>query len=141
MSKNNKIKAYFLRVDEHTGKIYRGYFGEIENTLEAKQAYVNYNHPHGLIQVVTLGEIDVICEDEGKLKLFPTNRAIVSDDGKVYDYFAGNVLCVRHNAEGEFTDILESDKEYIEEHLPPIILLGEFMLKVPDDELSEYKEG
>lgn len=63
---HNKIKAYFLRVDEDLRLPYQGYLGEIENTLSAKQKYVNFGKANGSIQVVSLtDEIDIICHDEG----------------------------------------------------------------------------
>lgn len=64
-----KIKAYIIRVDEE-GRQYKGYFTEIDNTLEAKQEIVG-----GLIQVVRLTpDIDIIINDEGKLRSMPLNR-------------------------------------------------------------------
>lgn len=66
---SSKIKAYFMRVGKETGQIYRGYFGELENTLRAKQDYVGYDEPGNLIQVIRLTrDIDVVMNDEGKLK-------------------------------------------------------------------------
>ena len=139
---SNKIVAYMMRVDEESGQIYQGYFGEIDNTLKAKQDYVGYNQPHSLIQVIGLTDsIDVIMNDEGKLKGYPVNRAILDEDGQVLDFIVGNCLCVRHNDEGEFISIKESDKELIEKHLIPILLVTEKgILTVPADTLPEYKE-
>ena len=78
----NNIKAYFMR----TG--YQGYFGEIQNTLETKQAYVG-----GLIQVVSInGVADLICNEEGKLLHLPVNRAFVDDNGEVLDVIVGDIL-------------------------------------------------
>lgn len=137
-----KILAYMMRVDAESGQVYQGYFGEIDNTLKAKQDYVGYNQPHSLIQVIGLTDsIDVIMNDEGKLKGYPINRAILDGDGQVLDFIVGNCLCVRHNDEGEFTSIKESDKELIEKHLIPILLVTEKgVLSVPADTLPEYKE-
>ena len=56
-----KINAYMLRLND-AGMPCKGYIGEIENSLEAKQKYVK-----GLIQVVSLNsQIDIICNDEPK---------------------------------------------------------------------------
>lgn len=71
------IDTYFLRCDQE--RQYRGYVGQIENTLKAKQSYVG-----GLIQVVSLTpEIIVICNDEGKIQQLPPNRAWVESSGVV----------------------------------------------------------
>ena len=50
----DKIQAYLLRVDRLSGVVYKGYFANVDNSLEAEQAYVNYNEPHGLIAVVII---------------------------------------------------------------------------------------
>ena len=108
--KQKKIQAYLLRVDKLSGVVYKGYLAEVDNTLEAEQRYVNYDEPHGLITVLSItDEIDVIANDEGKLKNYPINRFVVDDMGGVYDMLVGNLMCVRHNSEGEFTSIKEDD--------------------------------
>ena len=107
-----KIDAYFLRCDQD--RQYKGYVGQIENTLKAHQAYVG-----GLIQAVHLTpEIIVICNDEGKLQQLPVNRARIDND-QVIDYFVGNILCVRHSGE-EFASIEPEDIEVIERCLVPL---------------------
>lgn len=106
------IDAYFLRCDQE--RQYRGYVGQIENTLKAKQSYVG-----GLIQAVSLTpEIIVICNDEGKIQQLPPNRAWVESSG-VVDFFAGNILCVRHSGD-EFASILPKDIAEIERRLIPL---------------------
>ena len=106
------IDAYFLRCDQE--RQYRGYVGRIENTLKAKQSYVG-----GLIQAVSLTpEIIVICNDEGKIQQLPPNRAWVESSG-VVDFFAGNILCVRHSGD-EFASILPKDIAEIERRLIPL---------------------
>lgn len=130
--KQEKIKAYLLRVNKLSGVVYKGYLAEVDNTLEAEQRYVNYDEPHGLITVLSItDEIDVIANDEGKLKNYPINRFVVDDMGGVYDMLVGNLMCVRHNSEGEFTSIREEDIPVIEKHLVAII----------PDNLTEYKEA
>lgn len=127
----DKIQAYLLRVDRLSGVVYKGYLANVDNSLEAEQAYVNYNEPHGLIAVVSItDEIDVICNDEGKLKNLPINRFLISDDGVVLDMLVGNIMCVRHNSEGEFTSIKEDDIPIIESRLIPLI----------PDKVIDYKE-
>lgn len=134
------ITAYLLRVDEESGKPYKGYLTQVENSLDAEQRYVNYGRDGGLIQVVSLGDIDIICNDEGKLLGMPYNRAWI-EDGKVLDIFVGNIMCVRHNSEGEFTSILESDIDVIEKTLYPILdVKRNAVLVTPAYDLPEYKE-
>ena len=101
--KQEKIQAYLLRVNKLSGVVYKGYLAEVDNTLEAEQRYVNFNEANGLIAVVSINNnIDVICSDEGKIRNFPINRFLVSDDGVVLDMLVGNIMCVRHNSAGEF---------------------------------------
>lgn len=130
--KQEKIQAYLLRVNKLSGVVYKGYLAEVDNILEADQKYVNYDEPHGLITVLSItDEIDVIANDEGKLKNYPINRFVVDDMGGVYDMLVGNLMCVRHNSEGEFTSIREEDIPVIEKHLVSIM----------PDNLTEYKEA
>lgn len=120
--KQSKIQAYLLRVNKLSGVVYKGYLAEVDNTLEAEQRYVNFDEPHGLITVVSINDdIDVICNDEGKLRNFPINRFLVSDAGVVLDMLVGNIMCVRHNSDGEFTSIKEDDIPIIESHLIPLM--------------------
>lgn len=130
--KQEKIQAYLLRVDKLSGVVYKGYLAEVDNTLEAEQRYVNYDEPHGLITVLSItDEIDVIANDEGKLKNYPINRFVVDDMGGVYDMLVGNLMCVRHNSEGEFTSIKEDDIPIIESHLIPLM----------PDKMIDYEEA
>lgn len=130
--KQSKIKAYLMRTDEKSKIVYKGYLAEVDNTLEAEQAYVNYNKPHGLITVVSINnDIDIIVNDEGKLNNFPINRFLVSDAGVVLDMLVGNIMCVRHNSDGEFTSIREEDIPVIESHLIPLM----------PDKMIDYEEA
>ena len=135
-----KIKAYMMRVDEETGQVYKGYMGEIKNTLEAKQKYVNFDKPNGLIQVVCIEGIDIICHDEGKLLQYPANRVLMIED-EVADVFCGNILAVRHNDEGEFISILPEDIVTINKFLKPVYKVGTKLIIIPsEDWLEDYKE-
>lgn len=130
--KQSKIKAYLMRVNQLSGVVYKGYLAEVDNSLEAEQAYVNYDEPHGLITVISINDnIDIICNDEGKLRNFPINRFLVNDDGVVLDMLVGNILCVRHNSDGEFTSIKEDDIPIIESHLIPLM----------PDKMIDYEEA
>lgn len=119
--KKEKIQAYLLRVNKLSGIVYKGYLAEVDNSLEAEQSFVNYDEPHGLITVLSITDtIDIIANDEGKLKNYPINRIVVDDDGRPWDLLVGNLMCVRHNDEGEFTSILPEDIPVIEKHLIPL---------------------
>jgi hypothetical protein len=136
---DGKIKVYIMRVSDD-GKVYKGYIDEIENTLKAKQSLVG-----GLIQVIQINnEIDLICNDEGKLNRLSPNRAIYvnATDDEPYDFICGNCLCVRHNNEGEFTSIHEDDVKIIRKLVRPIetILCPDIILSMPEDVCPEYKE-
>lgn len=141
--KQEKIKAYIIRVDEE--KQYKGYFQLIDNTLEAKQAIVG-----GLIEVVSLTpELDIIINEEGKLRGLPINRMWLSEEGEPIDILVGNIIVVRHEAD-EFTDIIYNDYTTIEELLIPIkkvrVLATEdstvqnVIFRTPQSELFDYGE-
>ena len=123
--KQEKIQAYLLRVNKLSGVVYKGYLAEVDNTLEAEQRYVNFNEANGLIAVVSINnDIDIICNDEGKIRNFPINRFLVSDDGIVLDMLVGNIM-------GEFTSIREEDIPVIESHLIPLM----------PDKMIDYEEA
>ena len=130
-----KINAYMLRLND-AGMPCKGYIGEIENSLEAKQKYVK-----GLIQVVSLNsQIDIICNDEGKLIGLEPNRAFM-DGEDILDILVGDILACRHDAEGNFTSIKEEDIPIIESMLLPIrIVVGNTVFLAGTDTLDEYKQ-
>lgn len=115
---SEKIKAYFIRGDNTRDVTYTGYVGEIFNTLEAFQSYVNFDRPGGKIETISLTD-DIICivHEEGKLKHFPVNRVICLN-GVTQDFLVGNILCVRRGSDGEFASIHEDDIPIIEKCLP-----------------------
>ena len=118
-----------MRVSED-GKPFRGYLSEIENSLEAKQAYVG-----GLIEVIRLNEyIDAVINEEGKLIPLPWNRCWVAEDGEFIDMIMGNILCCRHDDEGNFTDIQEEDIPVILKCLKVFF----FDFEIPNEALEEY---
>ena len=140
--KEQKIKAYLIRVDENTGECFRGSLQDIPNELSFLQSFVNFNREHGLIQVINIEGIDVICEDEGKLKQFPISRVWV-EGTEIVDVFVGNLICIRADeATGEFTSIREEDISVIRKYLKPVVPLknGKAMI-IPDETwLEEWKE-
>jgi hypothetical protein len=54
-----------------------------------------------------------------------------TDDGVVLDMLVGNIMCVRHNSDGEFTSIKEDDIPIIESHLIPLM----------PDKMVDYEEA
>ena len=60
---------------------------EMEDSLEAMQKLVG-----GMIEEYMPFEDDValICNDEGKMRRMPLNRAIYGEDGKIIDIIAGD---------------------------------------------------
>jgi hypothetical protein len=112
------ITAYLMRVDEHSGVVYKGYLAEVENTLEAEQLYVNYGRTDGVIAAICLNNhIACILNDNGKMLDLPVNRILLDARGVPCDFIVGDIMCVRYDQEGEFTSILESDIPYIESRL------------------------
>ena len=129
-----KILTYQMRVS-NDGTQYKGALVDIDNTLEAKQEYVG-----GLIQVLCIDGIDIICNDEGKLMGLPVNRVLLDENNDILDFFVGNILCCRHNDDGDFIDINPDDIEIIERMLKPCMLIkGLGVVLLPVDILPEYK--
>ncbi len=132
--KEKRIKIFAMRCEE--GKVYKGRIEEIENSLEAKQRFVD-----GHIQVISLtDEIDLVLNDEGKLDSLPLNRVWLGKDGNILDILVGNVLACRFDSEGDFTSILESDIPVILERLPAVkAVLGRNVLVRNEEDLPEYE--
>lgn len=117
------------------GTQYKGALVDIDNTLEAKQEYVG-----GLIQVLCVNDIDIICNDEGKLMGLPVNRVLLDEKNNILDIFVGNILCCRHNDDGDFTDISSDDIETIERMLKPCEVFPHLgVVTLITSELPEYK--
>lgn len=131
--KEKKIKIFAMRCEE--GKVYKGRIEEIENSLEAKQRFVD-----GHIQVIGLtDEIDLVLNDEGKLNGLPLNRVWLGKDGTILDILVGNVLACRFDSEGDFTSILESDIPVILEKLPAVMAVLDNNVFVRNEkDLPEY---
>lgn len=131
--KEKRIKIFAMRCED--GKVYKGRIEEIENSLEAKQTFVD-----GHIQVVSLtDEIDLVLNDEGKLDSLPLNRVWLGKDGNILDILVGNVLACRFDSEGDFTSIFESDVPVILERLPAVMaVFGKKVLVRNEEDLPEY---
>lgn len=82
--KQNKINVYILRVSKE-GIQYKGYFQQMENTLEAEQRIVG-----GRIEVVPLtSELDLILKADGK-----SNCVVVRDQLEDKNSSSKNVILV-----------------------------------------------
>lgn len=141
--KEKVLKAYVIRVNKETGQTYRGRFEEVPNELEALQRLVNFDEAGGLIQVISIGDIDIICHDEGKLLGFPPTR-FWYENGKVIDAFVGNLICCRADLRtGEFTDILDEDVEVLNKVLKPAFKsdFGSYLLIPSERWLPDYEES
>lgn len=132
--KEKRIKIFAMRCED--GKVYKGRIEEIENSLEAKQRFVD-----GHIQVIGLtDEIDLVLNDEGKLNGLPLNRVWLGKDGNILDILVGNILACRFDSEGDFTSILESDIPVILERLPAVMaVLDKNVFVRNEEDLPEYE--
>ena len=82
------------------------YVKKIDSGLKSLQSEVG-----GWIEAVYPFEEEValICNEEGKLSELPLNRALVNEDGGIYDIIAGTFLVVGLGAE----DFCSLSDEYI----------------------------
>lgn len=85
---------------------------EIENTLQAEQKFVG-----GLIECTALAEdIDLVCNEEGwVIGLEP--RVIIRE---LETIIAGDCFICRHDRQGNFKSIKESDIDLIKSKVKPI---------------------
>lgn len=132
-----RILSYQMRIDERTELPCKGFLQEIDNTLKAKQEYVG-----GTIQNIRITpEIDMLCNDDGKLIGLPFNR-VWFYEGQPVDFIMGNILFVRHDDKGNYTSILEEDIPTILEQFKVCVVLSrDLIIPVPEEELREYKES
>lgn len=85
---------------------------EIENTLEAEQKFVG-----GLIECTALTEdIDLVCNEEGWV-IGLEQRVIIRE---LETIIAGDCFICRHDRQGNFKSIKESDIDLIESKVKPI---------------------
>ena len=101
----------------------------IEHTLKNLQRIVG-----GYIEILQLDHnVDLICNDEGKINGLPLNRAIYNNDGEMIDIIAGNFLVV--GLEGENFASLDADlmKKYCDKFKNPeqFFRLGNEIVAIP----------
>ena len=82
------------------------YEKEIENNLKSIQAEVGV----GLFQPLYLGAgIVLCCNEEGKLRNLPWNRALRDEAGQIYDIVAGTCfLCAAPPGEDSFAGLTDA---------------------------------
>ncbi len=121
------------------------YVKEIESGLESLQHEVG-----GYIQAIYPFEdpVGIICDEEGKLKGYPLNRALRDEQGDVYDILAGTFLIAGLGEE----DFASLSQEYIDKYTdmyrnPEIFFqMGEKLVvipvkeqKVPNEKTKDYE--
>lgn len=100
------------------------YFTSVRNNLYEYRRIVQGN-----IEIVScpdLENIDIICNDEGKMMKLPLNRSL-TDNHEVYDVVAGTMILATGNSEGE-TIGLDADalyKGYEWFRLPQLFILND----------------
>ena len=123
-----KVKVYGFK-NEQQGII------EIENSLEAEQAFVG-----GLIDVYAITDnLDVVFNDEGLINgLEP--RAVVLGEGideakkqrKIKEIIHGDCFVCRHDEEGNFLSIREEDVDTIKYLVKSIISIHDNVIIVEE---------
>lgn len=129
-----KMKAYLMRASSD-GVVYKGYVGELENSLKAEQNYVG----DGIETFALNDDLVLIGARDAVIWGKTLNRALYDERGKFRTVFAGNLMVVRHKSD-TFASIREEDAAVIEKLLKPIecISCGIVFLKEAE-ELPEWE--
>ncbi len=127
-----KIRVYSMPVGE------KGRIKEIENDLATFQSEVG-----GYIEILSIDKecvLDLICNEEGKIKSLPLNRAWLFE-GEVVEVIAGSCFITRHGEDGESTSVEESDIPKIEETLKQMLGIfgGTIVLAKEDDQDAQQR--
>ena len=95
---------------------------EVENTLEAEQAFVG-----GLIDVNSVTKyLDLVFNDEGLVNGLEV-RAVVFGDGEIINkrnihaVIQGDCFVCRHNEKGDFVSIEDDDIETIKHYVKAVM--------------------
>ncbi len=101
---NNKISVVIVEPGKEP------YAAEIGTELEDMQRVVD-----GYIQVIYPfdDEAAIVCNEEGKLRRLPLNRALRNEDGEICEVIAGTFMIV---GEGE-EDFISLSKEQIQTYI------------------------
>lgn len=105
----------------------------IQNTLEAKQAFVG-----GYIQAVYPFDdpIALVLNEEGKLKGMEPCRALMDEEGNIYDIIVGPFLICGLDDEGIVSLTPQQQKEYLAMFRYPqmFVMLNGEMMAIPIEE-------
>ena len=103
---------------------------QIQNTLEAKQAFVG-----GFIQAVYPFDdpIALVLNEEGKLKGMEPCRALMDEEGNIYDIIVGPFLICGLDDEGFVSLTPQQQKEYLAMFRYPqmFVMLNGEMIAIP----------
>lgn len=106
----------------------------IQNTLEAKQAFVG----DGYIQAIYPFDdpVAIVCNEEGKLKGMEPCRALFAEDGSIYDIIVGPFLICGLDDEGFVSLTPQQQKEYLAmfRHPQIFVMLNDEMIAIPYEE-------
>lgn len=80
---------------------------EIDDTLDALQELVG-----GYIESIYPfdDEVALICNEEGKLRGLPLNRALYDEDGEMYELIAGNFFIIGAPEDSDFFTSLTQEQ-------------------------------
>lgn len=93
------IAVAYCRLDKMRNKV-SPIVMHIPNRLEVFQSLVG-----GLIEHLSItNEIDLICNDEGKLQGLPIT-CILHHEGQALDFIAGDFILCGHDEDGNFADV------------------------------------
>ena len=105
----------------------------IQNTLEAKQAFVG-----GYIQAVYPFDdpVALVVNEEGKLKGMEPCRALMDEEGNIYDIIVGPFLICGLDDEGFVSLTPQQQKEYLAMFRCPqmFVMLNGEMIAIPFEE-------
>ncbi len=105
----------------------------IQNTLEAKQAFVG-----GYIQAVYPFDdpVALVVNEEGKLKGMEPCRALMDEEGNIYDIIVGPFLICGLDDEGFVSLTPQQQKAYLAmfHHPQMFVMLNDEMIAIPYEE-------
>lgn len=105
----------------------------IQNTLVAKQAFVG-----GYIQAVYPFDdpVALVVNEEGKLKGMEPCRALMDEEGNIYDIIVGPFLICGLDDEGFVSLTPQQQKEYLAmfRHPQMFVMLNDEMIAIPYEE-------
>jgi len=113
----------------------KAFITNINTSLESLQSTVG-----GLIEPYYLDENIVLwCNDEGKIRNLPLNRAILDEEGKIIEVIAGTFFIAKDDGSEDedsdgFTDLSDDEaNQYLERYLYPddIFFVGNEIIAIP----------